>query len=305
MVHGTHNALEDSRNNSILISINDELFNRNDAKISVFDSGYLVGDGVWEALRLHDGVLVFLEDHLNRLWQSAKTVGMALPFTKEELTNKVWKTLNANKMTDGVHVRIMVTRGIKKTPSQDPRLTISAPNVVIIPEYKTASKDSKEKGITLFTSTVRRGSPDYLDPRLNCHSKLHEVQALIQAIEAGADEALMLDVHGFVATCNATNFFMVKNNEVWTSTSKYCMNGITRAKVIEVCNANDIKCVEKDFSLFDVYGADEAFVTGTFGGLTPVIKIDGRTIGEGKLGVMTKKLSNLYENLIETQVKHG
>ncbi|WP_369999817.1 aminotransferase class IV [Winogradskyella sp.] len=305
MVHGTHNALEDSRNNSILISINDELFNRNDAKISVFDSGYLVGDGVWEALRLHDGVLVFLEDHLNRLWQSAKTVGMALPFTKEELTNKVWKTLNANKMTDGVHVRIMVTRGIKKTPSQDPRLTISAPNVVIIPEYKTASKDSKEKGITLFTSTVRRGSPDYLDPRLNCHSKLHEVQALIQAIEAGADEALMLDVHGFVATCNATNFFMVKNNEVWTSTSKYCMNGITRAKVIEVCNANDIICVEKDFSLFDVYGADEAFVTGTFGGLTPVIKIDGRTIGEGKLGVMTKKLSNLYENLIETQVKHG
>ena len=305
MVHGTHNALEDSRNDSILISINDELFKRSDAKISVFDSGYLVGDGVWEALRLHHGVLVFLEDHLNRLWQSAKTVGMSLPFSKKELTNKVWETLKANNMTDGVHVRIMITRGIKKTPSQDPRLTISGPNVVIIPEYKTASKDSKEMGISLFTSTVRRGSPDYLDPRLNCHSKLHEVQALIQAIEAGADEALMLDIHGFVATCNATNFFMVKNDEVWTSTSKYCMNGITRAKVIEICKANNIVCVEKDFSLFDVYGADEAFVTGTFGGLTPVTKIDGRTIGEGKFGNMTKKLSQLYENLIEIQVKHG
>ncbi len=304
MVHGTHNAIEDSRNNDILISINDQLFPRNEAKISVFDSGYLVGDGVWEALRLHHGVLVFLEDHFNRLWKSAATVGMHLPFTKSELTEKVWNTLKANQMTDGVHVRIMVTRGIKKTPSQDPRLTISGPNVVIIPEYKTASKDSQEKGITLFTSTIRRGSPDYLDPRLNCHSKLHEVQALIQAIQAGADEALMLDIHGFVSTCNATNFFVVNNGEVWTSTSKYCMNGITRAKVIAVCKANDFKCYEKDFSLFDVYGADEAFVTGTFGGLTPVTKIDGRQIGEGTFGDTTKKLSGLYEALINSVVKH-
>lgn len=305
MVHGTHNAQEDSRNDNILISINDEFFLRNEAKISVFDSGYLVGDGVWEALRLHNGVLVFLEDHFNRLWQSAKTVGMALPFTKKELTQKIWDILNANKMKDGVHVRIMVTRGIKKTPSQDPRLTISGPNVVIIPEYKNASKESKEKGITLFTSTIRRGSPDYLDPRLNCHSKLHEVQALIQAIEAGADEALMLDVNGFVATCNATNFFMIKNGEVWTSTSKYCMNGITRAKVIEVCKTNNIPCFEKDFSLFDVYGADEAFVTGTFGGLTPVTKIDGRQIGDGKFGKTTRNLSSLYEGLIERTAENG
>jgi branched-chain amino acid aminotransferase len=305
MVHGTHNAQEDSRNDNILIFINDQLFPRNDAKISVFDSGYLVGDGVWEALRLHNGVLVFLEDHLNRLWQSAKSVGMALPFTKAELTQKVWNTLNANKMKDGVHVRIMVTRGIKKTPSQDPRLTISGPNIVIIPEYKKASKESKQKGIILFTSTIRRGSPDYLDPRLNCHSKLHEVQALIQAIEAGADEALMLDINGFVSTCNATNFFIVKNGAVWTSTSKYCMNGITRAKVIEVCIAHGIPCVEKDFSLFDAYSADEAFVTGTFGGLTPVIKIDGRQIGDGKFGKMTRDLSDLYEELIERTVANG
>ncbi|WP_417861312.1 aminotransferase class IV [Winogradskyella sediminis] len=302
MVHGTHNAIEDSRNNDILISINDQLFPRKDAKISVFDSGYLVGDGIWEALRLHHGVLVFLDDHFNRLWTAAASVGMHLPFSKKDLQAKVMQTLKANNMTDGVHVRIMVTRGIKKTPSQDPRLTISGPNVVIIPEYKTASQDSKEKGITLFTSTIRRGSPDYLDPRLNCHSKLHEVQALIQAIQAGADEALMLDVNGFVSTCNATNFFIVHKGEVWTSTSKYCMNGITRAKVIEVCNTNHIPCFEKDFSLFDVYGADEAFVTGTFGGLTPVTKIDGRQIGEGNYGSVTKKLNALYEALIENTV---
>ncbi|MCL4170737.1 UNVERIFIED_CONTAM: hypothetical protein GTU68_030852, partial [Idotea baltica] len=225
MVHGTHNAVEDSRNKDIQIYINGEFFKREDAKISVLDSGYLVGDGIWEALRLHEGVLVFLKDHLDRLWQSAATVGMQFPFTKDELVEEVWKTLNKNNMKDNVHVRIMITRGIKKTPSQDPRLTISGPNVVILPEYKKASPESKEKGITLFTSTIRRGSPDYLDPRLNCHSKLHEVQALIQAIEAGADEALMLDVNGFVSTCNATNFFIIKDNEVYTSTGQYCMNG--------------------------------------------------------------------------------
>jgi branched-chain amino acid aminotransferase len=178
----------------------------------------------------------------------------------------------------------MITRGIKKTPSQDPRLTISGPNVVIIAEHKKASKESQEIGITLFTSTIRRGSPDYLDPRLNCHSKLHEVQALVQAIEAGCDEALMLDINGFVSTCNATNFFIIKGEEVWTSTGQYCMNGITRAKVIEACERNNIICRQKDFSLYDVYGADEAFVTGTFGGLTPVTKIDGRIIGKGKYG---------------------
>jgi len=303
MIHGTHNAVEDSRNADIKISINGELFKREDAKISVFDSGYLVGDGIWEALRLHDGVLVFIDDHLNRMWQAEATVGMHLKFTKEELINSIWKTLNANNMKTDVHVRIMVTRGFKKTPSQDPRLTISGPNVVIIPEYKIASTKSKEKGITLFTSTIRRGSPDYLDPKLNCHSKLHEVQALIQAIEAGADEALMLDTNGFVSTCNATNFFIIKDGEVWTSTGEYCMNGITRAKVIEVCLQNDIICRQKNFSLYNVYGADEAFVTGTFGGLTPVTKIDGRIIGDGIYGSQTKKLSGLYQALILSEIK--
>ena len=293
-VHGTHNAVQDDRNDKVLIYVNGELFPRDEAKISVFDSGYLVGDGVWEALRLHDGVLVFLDEHLDRLWQGAATVGMDLKMTRQELVDKIWTTLRANDMHDGVHVRFMVTRGIKKTPSQDPRLTVSGPNLVIIPEYKLASADSHQRGVTLFTSTIRRGSPDYLDPRLNCHSKLHEVMALVQAIEAGADEALMLDIHGFVATCNATNFFMVTRGEVWTSTGQYCMNGITRGKVIKVANDNGIPCQQKNFSLFDVYGADEAFVTGTFGGLTPVVKVDGRLIGVGQSGPMTEQLTALY-----------
>ncbi len=306
---GTHTAVPDHRNDQIKIMINGALFSREDAKISVFDSGYLVGDGVWEALRLHQGTLVFQDLHLKRLWQGAKAIGMDLPFSQNDLVEMIWKTLAANEMKDHVHVRIMVTRGIKKTPSQDPRLTISGPNVVIIAEHKIADTTTRDAGITLFTSTVRRGSPDYLDPRLNCHSKLHEVQALYQALEAGADEALMLDVNGFVATCNATNFFIVRGEEVWTSTPEYCMNGITRGSLIKVCEQNEIKCLEKNFSLFDVYDADESFVTGTFGGLTPVIKIDGRTIGGGVQGRMTKKLRELYEGLIQSEVhkekKHG
>ncbi|NJN98480.1 MAG: aminotransferase class IV [Anaerolineales bacterium] len=303
MAHGTHNAVPDPRNENILIYINGELFPRHEAKISVFDSGYLVGDGVWEAVRLHQGVLVFLDEHLDRLWQAAATIGLDVGMTRQELTDALWQTLRANQMEDNVHVRFMLTRGIKKTPSQDPRLTISGPNLVIIAEHKQADPGSKEKGVRLFTSTIRRGSPDYLDPRLNCHSKLHEVMALIQALNAGADEALMLDIHGFVSTCNATNFFMVKKGEVWTSTGQYCMNGITRGKVINACLKHGIPCYQKNFSLFDVYGADEAFVTGTFGGLTPVIEVDGRTIGEGKYGPMTRRLSELYRQEIELAVQ--
>lgn len=303
MTHGTHNALDDPRNEEVNIYINGELFPRKEAKISVFDSGYLVGDGVWEALRLHDGVLVFLDEHLDRLWQGAATIGMDLKTSREELTKAVWTTLDANDMHDNVHVRVMVTRGIKKTPSQDPRLTISGPNLVIIAEHKKADPVSRDKGVRLFTSTIRRGSPDYLDPRLNCHSKLHEVQALIQALEAGADEALMLDVNGFVSTCNATNFFMVNKGEVWTSTGQYCMNGITRGKVIEVCQKAGIPCYQKNFSLFDVHGADEAFVTGSFGGLTPVTEVDGRAISKDVPGPMTRRLQELYQKAVDEAVR--
>lgn len=303
MIHGTHNSIEDSRNNNIKILINDDFFRREDAKISVFDSGYLVGDGIWEAMRLHDGVLVFKNQHFNRLWSGAKTIGIVLPFTKEELEAKIKLVIQQNNMETNVHVRVMITRGIKKTPSQDHRLTISGPNVVIIAEHKKASEESKNKGIALFTCTIRRGAPDYLDPKLNCHSKLHEVQALIQAVEAGADEALMLDVNGFVSTCNATNFFIVKEGELWTSTGEYCMNGITRQNIIDVAKNNGLICLEKNFSLFDVYGADEAFVTGTFGGITPVIKIDGKTIGNGTFGKVSKLLSEYYLSLIKSEVK--
>lgn len=303
MVKGTHQAVEDARNDTVKIFINGAFHDRSEARISVFDSGYLVGDGVWEAFRVHQGKLIFIDQHLNRLWQSAKVIGIDIPFSKEELIANVYRTLEINGMRDNVHVRTMLTRGIKKTPSQDPRLTISGPNLVIIAEFKAAAEESKNQGISLFTSAIRRGSPDYLDPRLNCHSKLHEVQALIQAIEAGADEALMLDVNGFVATCNATNFFMVKGREVWTSTGEYCMNGITRGNVIKVCAQNQITCLQKNFSLFDVYGADEAFVTGTFGGLTPVVKIDGKPIGHGGCGPVTSNLRKLYEGLIAEELK--
>lgn len=320
MVHGTHNALDDPRNEQVLISINGRLHPRSEATISVFDAGYLVGDGVWEGLRLHHGRLVFWDDHMDRLFNGAKAIGMDMGMTRDGLRAQVMAVLEANGMHDGVHIRIMVTRGIKKTPSQDPRLTISGPNVVIIAEHKVANPETRLKGITLFTSTIRRGPPDYLDPRLNCHSKLHEVQALIQALAAGADEALMLDVRGFVSTCNATNFFIVRRGEVWTSTGAYCMNGITRGKVIELCAEHGIPCHQKDFSLFDVYGADEAFVTGSFGGLTPVTRIDGREIsgtgegsvegavagaGEGSVagavpGPVTARLQELYAERVRT-----
>ncbi|MCG8374470.1 MAG: aminotransferase class IV [Balneolales bacterium] len=305
MIHGTHNALDDPRNEEVQIYINGELYPRGEAKISVFDSGYLVGDGVWEGFRLHEGVLVFLNEHLDRLWRGAKAIGMDLKYTRRELTDAIWKVIHGNNMHDNVHVRLMVTRGIKKTPSQDPRLTVSGPNVVIIAEHKKADPNTTNRGISLFTSTIRRGAPDYLDPRLNCHSKLHEVQALIQALEAGADEALMLDIHGFVSTCNATNFFMVKNGELWTSTGQYCMNGITRGQVIEICAKNGIPCYQKNFSLYDVYDADEAFVTGSFGGLTPVIKIDGRVIAESVPGTITGLLQKLYEGAIKEEVDNG
>jgi len=303
MVHGTHNAIHDDRNESIIIYINGVFHVRNEAKISVFDSGYLVGDGIWEGIRLTGGKLVFVEEHLNRLWQAAKATHINMAYSKAELIEIIYKTLEKNNMTDGVHIRVMITRGIKKTPSQDPRLTITGPNLVIIPEHKMADESSKKSGLKLFTSTIRRGSPDYLDPKLNCHSKLHEVQALVQAIEAGADEALMLDINGFVSTCNSTNFFMVKDGVVITSTDQYCMNGITRQKIIDLCVENNMPVVERNFSLYDVYDADECFVTGTFAGISPVISIDGRTIENNSDTETSETLSTLYKKLITEYVQ--
>ena len=302
---GTHDALPDARNEEVLIYINGELVPRNEAKISVFDSGFLVGDGVWEDIRLQDDTLVFLDDHLDRLYEGAKAIALDVGLTRLELTEAIYKTLRANEMHDGVHVRLMVTRGVKKTPSQDPRLTVGGATIVIIAEHKASNPGTTKRGVRLFTSTVRRPPPDTLDPKLNCHSKLHEVIALVQALQAGADEALMLDVTGAVSTCNATNFFIVRRGEVWTSTGQYCMNGITRGKIIEVCRQSNVPVFLRDFSLTDVYGADEAFVTGTFGGLTPVVEVDGRPIGDGRAGLVTQRLSDLYVQSKEQWVEHS
>lgn len=298
MARGTHEALADERNASVVVYINGEFYPRDEAKISVFDSGFLVGDGVWEGIRLHEGAFAFLDLHLDRLFEGAKAIELDVGMTREEVTAALYETVRRNDMHTGVHVRLMVTRGDKKTPSQDPRLAVSGPNVIIIAEHKLANPEVKAAGVRLFTSTVRRPPPDTLDQRLNCHSKLHEVVALIQALKAGADEALMLDPTGAVATCNATNFFIVRRGEVWTSTGHYSLGGITRRIVIELCRAHDIPVYEKAFSLTDVYGADEAFVTGTFGSLTPVVEVDGREIGTGKRGPLTSRLSDLYAETV-------
>ncbi len=296
----THQAVADRRNDSVLVYVNGDLVPRADAKVSVFDSAFLVGDGVWEGIRLHEGTLAFLDRHLDRLYAGAKAIALDIGLTRSELTAEIRKTLDANDMVTDVHLRLMVTRGIKKTPSQHPDLVVGGPTIVIIAEHKAADPKVTESGIHLFTSTVRRPGPEVLDQRLNCHSKLHEVIALIQAYKAGADEALMLDPTGHVATCNSTNFFIVTNGEVWTSTGEYCLNGITRGLVIELAEAEGIPTREKPFSLTDVYAAEEAFVTGTFGALTPVTTVDGRTIADGGTGPMTSQLSEAYSRLIRS-----
>ena len=302
---GTHDALPDPRNEDVLIYVNGDLVHRNEAKISVFDSGFLIGDGVWEGIRLHNGVLIFLEEHLDWLFQGAKATALDLGMTRSQFSEILYRTVRVNHMETDVHVRLMVTRGLKKILPEDPRLTVGSATIVIIAEYKRANPVTTEKGISLFTSTVRRGSPDYLDPRLNCHSKLHEVIALTQALNAGADQALMLDIHGFVSTCNATNFFMVKADEVWTSTGQYCMNGITRGKIIQLCQSNHIPVYQKNFSLTDVYDADEAFVTGTFAGLVPVNRVDGRVIGDAPEHPMIRRLTRFmpppFKRLLKTR----
>lgn len=302
MAKGTHQYQDDPRNETILININGELFPRSEAKISVFDSGFILGDGVWEGIRLHKGHLAFIDQHMRRLFDGAKALDMDIGMTKADLVTRIYDTCGANNMDDGVHIRLMVTRGIKATPYQDPRVTISPATIVIIAEYKKALGLAKGDGVRLFTSHVRRGYPDVQDPKLNTHSKLNCIFACIQAAKAQVDEALMLDPHGFVATCNSTHFFIVRDGEVWTSSGDFCLDGITRRNVINVCKSNDVPVYEKNFTLADVYAADEAFITGTFAGLTPVSEIDGRTIGDGS-HQMTQYLEKAYIRLIEQDHK--
>jgi branched-chain amino acid aminotransferase len=298
---GTHEYQDDPRNADIIIDINGEYFPREQAKVSVFDSGFVLGDGVWEGLRVHQGKIAFLDQHLDRLYEGAKALDMEMEVSAVELRERLYRLLEKNNMHDGVHIRLMVSRGIKATPYQDPRITITPPTIVIIPEYKTALPETAHKGIKLFTVHVRRGYPDVQDPKLNSHSKLNCITACIQAAKAGADEALMLDPHGFVATCNSTHFFIVRKGEVWTSSGDYCLGGITRGNVIALCEQNQIPVRQKNFSLIDVYGADEAFVTGTFAGLAPVREIDGRIIGDGERGPMVEKLQQLYLEMLEQE----
>ena len=298
---GTHDYRDDPRNASILIDINGELYPRDQAKVSVFDSGFVLGDGIWEGLRVHQGKIAFLDQHLKRLYEGAKAIDMEMDVSMEALERRLNDCLQANDMTDGVHIRLMVTRGVKATPYQDPRVAISPPTIVIIPEYKTALPETLTRGIRLFTVHVRRGYPDVQDPKLNSHSKLNCITACIQAAKAGADEALMLDPHGFVATCNSTHFFIVRGGEVWTSGGDYCLGGITRGNIIRICRDNGIPVCERNFSLTDVYGAEESFVTGTFAGVAPVSEVDGRIIGDGRRGPLVERLQQLYLELIENE----
>ena len=303
MAHGTHDFAPDPRNQSILINVNGTLVPRPEATVSVFDSGFMLGDGVWEGLRVHKGRIAFLNAHLGRLYEGAKAIAMDIGLTKDELAERLYATIDANTMRgeEGVHIRLMVTRGIRSTPYQDPRVVISPATIVIIPEYKSPLPATVEHGIRLFTVHVRRGDPAVQDQKLNSHSKLNCITACIQAAQAGADEALMLDPHGFVATCNSTHFFIVRKGEVWTSTGDYCLGGITRANVIRICREEGIPVFEKNFSLTDVYGADEAFVTGTFAGVVPVTEVDGRKLTEGR-GAMVERLQGLYRALVDRDV---
>ena len=301
--HGVHDYVDDPRNAEILISVNGELLPRNRAVVSVFDAGFVLGDGVWEGLRISHGHPAFLEQHLDRLWEGAAAIALDIGLTRPELTEQIYRTLQANGMTgDGVHVRLMVTRGPKSTPYQDPRMSAGPATVVIIAEHKDPLAATTESGLSLFTVHVRRANPDTLDPKLNAHSKLNDITACIQAYTAGADEALMLDPQGFVATCNSTHFFLVRKGEVWTSTGDYCLGGITRSNVLKVCRENGITARERNFSLTEVYSADEAFVTGTFAGLVHVHTVDGRRIGSGQRGPTVERLQELYRELIRTDV---
>jgi branched-chain amino acid aminotransferase len=302
MTHGTHDFEDDPRNDEILIWVNGELVPRERAVVSVFDSGFVLGDGVWEGLRVRAGHPAFLERHLDRLFEGAKAIMLDIGRSRDELAAAIYDTLRANDMTDGVHVRLMVTRGVKRTPYQDPRVTIGPATVVVIAEHKEPLPATVIDGITLFTTHVRRAGPDTLDPKLNAHSKLNDITACIQAYTAGADEALMLDPHGFVATCNSTHFFAVIGDEVVTSDGRHCLAGITRANVLELCRANAIPARETTFSLTDVYSAREAFVTGTFAGVVPVRSVDGRVIGDGRRGPVVERLQRLYRELVAADV---
>jgi len=291
----THQAEEDARNEDILIYVNGRIVPKAQAMVSVYDSGFMLGDGVWEGIRLYSGRWTFLDEHVERLFEAAKAIDLDIGMTPEQVISAVLETQRANGMVTDAHARLMLTRGVKTRPFQHPKLSQRGPTMVIIMEH---SRQKLPRPIRLATVPHMRGLPMTQDPKLNSHSKLNCILACIAAEKAGADEALMLDVHGFVNTTNACNFFIVRKGAVWTSTGDYCMNGITRQKVIDLCRANDIPVFERNFSLVDTYSADESFLTGTFGAQTPVGSIDGRVIGSGQIGPMTERLRGLYTAMV-------
>ena len=296
----THKYKADNRNDKILIYVNGEIVPRKDAKVSVFDSGFLLGDGVWEGIRYHNKQLVHKNEHFSRLFESAAAIGMDIGKTEVELEEIILQTLDANKMKSDIHIRFIVSRGLKKTPYQHPNVNVGGPTIVVIPEHKIASEKVKKKGIRLGSVSVRRGTSKTQDPKWNTLSKLNCIVACIEADRLGFDEGLMLDVNGYVSTCNSTNFFIVRQEEVWTSTGEYCLNGVTRGSIIRLCQENDIPLFERNFHVEDCHSADEAFVTGTFAGVIPVVEIDGHEISDGKRGELTERLQEIYKKDIET-----
>lgn len=300
---GSQAFAADPRNDALLIYVNGELVPRDAAKVSVFDGGFVVGDGVWEGLRLHHGTLVFLEKHLERLYWGAKQIALDIGLDRAALTEEIWRTLRANNMQHGAHLRVMVTRGQKSAPNQDPRNALGRATLVIVAEFKEPHPDLQKQGIKLFTAAQRCTPAHMFDMRLNSHSRLNLICALLQAIEAGADEALMLDPHDFVSSCNATNFFFVKDETVKTSRGEYCFQGVTRANVIALCREHGLPLELGDFTLADVHAADEAFVTGTFGGITPVHEIDGHALKKPLPGPITERVRTLYGQLKDQQAK--
>jgi len=294
---GSQDFAADPRNAAAKVSLNGRLVERQAAKVSIFDGGFVVGDGVWEGLRLHNGVLLFLNQHLDRLYQGAAKIRLDIGLDRSALTAEIRRTLAANGMQHGVHIRLMVTRGEKSAPNQDPRNALGPATVVIVAEYKVPDPDLAARGLSLRTSSIRCTPAHMFDMRLNSHSRLNLIMALLEAIDAGADEALMLDPSGFVSSCNATNFFCVRNGEVLTSSGEYCFNGVTRANVVQLCERHGIPVRLGDFTIDDAHASEEAFVTGTFGGLTPVREIDGHRLPAALPGPVTRRLRALYEAL--------
>ncbi|MBN28350.1 MAG: aminotransferase class IV [Euryarchaeota archaeon] len=295
---GTHEYEDDPRNETVLISVNGKLFPRSEAMVSVFDAGFLLGDGVWESFRLHEGKLVFIDDHMDRLFQGASEISLDPGKSRNQIMGEIDRVISANQMHDQVHLRLIISRGLKPTPYQAPWVISSPPTIVIIPEYKKANPRRAVEGIKLVSVDVRRSGPEIQNPRINSLSKHNCIAACIEAAEKGGEEGLMMDPNGFVSTCNSTHFFMVNDGEVWTSSGEYCLEGITRGKVLELCESNGIPFSERNFTFEDVNSAEEAFVTGTFAGLTPVVSFDGNSVGGGKRGPICENLQNLYQELV-------